>query len=207
MIGNKTCIKFCGLSRPEDIDAVNSLKPEYVGFVFWEKSKRNVSRKLAGDLKKALLPGIKAVGVFVDEDPKVIADLMEEEIIDIAQLHGSEDEDYIGRLRELIGKKPIIKAIVVKGKEDIEKAEKCSADFLLLDSGKGTGQTFNWELIKNAGFKKPFFLAGGLDPSNVADAVNELHPYAVDVSSGIETDRVKDPEKMRAFDAAVRTIT
>ena len=193
------------------MQVVNDLKPEYVGFVFWEKSKRNVTREQARELKAALSQSIKAVGVFVDEEPETVAALLNDGIIDIAQLHGSEDEAYIARLRELIGDKPIIKAFVIKGadvdkdvKDTIDSIKACSADFLLLDSGKGTGQTFNWELIKEAGFEKPFFLAGGLDPENVATAIEALHPYAVDVSSGIETDGRKDPEKMRQFAANAR---
>ena len=204
-------IKMCGLTRLEDVQVVNDLKPEYVGFVFWEKSKRNVTREQARELKAALSQSIKAVGVFVDEEPETVAALLNDGIIDIAQLHGSEDEAYIARLRELIGDKPIIKAFVIKGadvdkdvKDTIDSIKACSADFLLLDSGKGTGQTFNWELIKEAGFEKPFFLAGGLDPENVATAIEALHPYAVDVSSGIETDGRKDPEKMRQFAANAR---
>ena len=194
-------IKFCGLTRMADVQTVNELEPEYVGFVFWEKSKRNVTRQQALELKKALLPEIKAVGVFVDEEPETIASLLSDGIIDIAQLHGNEDEAYIGRLRELIGDKPIIKAFVIKGTEadTIKRAKASSADYLLLDSGKGTGQTFNWELIKEAGIEKPFFLAGGLDPDNVAAAIEALHPFAVDVSSGIETEGHKDPVKMRKF--------
>ena len=207
-------VKFCGLTRPEDVEAANSLKPEYIGFVFWPKSKRFVSREKALELKKALLPGIKAVGVFVDEDPEVVFGLLKDGVIDIAQLHGSEDEEYIAKLRDMVlgwrsvdpdaSEKPIIKAIVIKGPDDIERARACSADYLLLDSGKGTGQTFNWELIRDAGFEKPFFLAGGLDPTNVGKAVEELHPFAVDVSSGIETDGRKDPDKMKEFVSKVR---
>ncbi len=201
-------IKMCGLTRLEDIQVVNELKPEYVGFVFWEKSKRNVTREQARELKAALSPEIKAVGVFVDEDPEKIAALLNDDIIDIAQLHGNEDEAYIARLRELIGDKPIIKAFVIKGAENAEAAETTiarikasTADYLLLDSGKGTGQTFNWELIREADLQKPFFLAGGLDPDNVTAAIEALHPYAVDVSSGIETDGHKAPDKMREFAA------
>ena len=194
-----TKIKFCGLKRIEDIRVVNELKPDFIGFVFWEKSKRNVSGEEAIELGKALLPGIKKVGVFVDEEPEKVAALLADGVIDIAQLHGHEDEEYIGRLRTLSGNAPVIKAFVIKGVDDIQMARLSSADYLLLDSGKGTGQTFNWELIKEAQFDKPYFLAGGLGTENVADAIKELKPYAVDVSSGIETDGVKDPEKMRLF--------
>ena len=227
-MSTKTKIKFCGLTRPEDIETVNELRPEYVGFVFWTRSKRNVTRQKALELRKALLPGIKAVGVFVDEEPEAVAELLSDGVIDIAQLHGNEDEKYIERLRELVRKEKIaasedgvseavtesakrideccaiIKAIVINSEDDIDMAKHCSADYLLLDSGKGTGATFNWELIKNAKFGKPFFLAGGLDPENVTGALKVLSPYAVDVSSGIETDGVKDPEKMRIFADRVR---
>ena len=195
----KTKVKFCGLKRIEDIEAANALKPDFAGFVFWEKSSRNVSALDAGALGKALLPEIKKVGVFVDEAPEKVAALLTDGVIDIAQLHGHEDESYIGRLRALSGGQPIIKAFVIRSKEDLEMAKESSADYLLLDSGKGTGQTFNWELIKEAGFDRPYFLAGGLGVENVAEAVKELNPYAVDVSSGIETEGIKDPDKMCKF--------
>jgi phosphoribosylanthranilate isomerase len=195
----KAKVKFCGLKRIDDIRAANELRPDYAGFVFWEKSSRNVSRDEAINLGKALLPDIKKVGVFVDEVPERVAALLTDGVIDIAQLHGHENEEYIARLRSLADGACVIKAFVIKSKEDLEKAKQSSADYLLLDSGKGTGQTFNWELIAEAGFDKPYFLAGGLGPENVADAVKKLKPYAVDVSSGIETDGLKDPEKMSKF--------
>ena len=197
-------IKFCGLTRPQDIEAANLIKPEYIGFVFWEKSSRLVTRKRAKELKRALLTDIKAVGVFVDEDPLIVAELLNEGIIDIAQLHGSEDEEYIGRLRSLLPGKPIIKAFLIKEEADIERAGSSSADFLLLDSGTGTGRRFNWELIKNRKMDKPVFLAGGLDVENVEEAISQIHPYAVDVSSGIETGKIKDIAKMQEFATRVR---
>lgn len=204
-------IKFCGLTDITDIQAVNGLSPEFVGFVFWPKSKRFVTVEKALELKKALLPNIKAVGVFVDEAPERVAALLADGVIDMAQLHGSEDNEYITTLRKFcrddLRTGSIIKAFVIKEEGDIERAMGCSADYLLLDSGKGSGQTFNWELIKNAGFDRPFFLAGGLEPSNVAKAVGCLHPFAVDVSSGIETDGRKDPQKMKLFADAVREVT
>ena len=135
-----------------------------------------------------------------------VAELLNKGIIDMAQLHGNEDEEYIKKLRELAPDKPVIKAFVVKDEESITRAKECGADYLLLDSGKGTGKTFNWELIKTADFDKPFFLAGGLDPSNVAEAINVLSPYAVDVSSGIESEGHKDPEKMKEFKECCRSV-
>ena len=196
-----TKIKFCGLTGDCDIDAANELRPEYIGFVFAPKSKRYVAPERAAELKRQLAAGIKAVGVFVNDDLYHVAELLNRGIIDIAQLHGSEDEEYIGHLRQLTGK-PIIRAFRIKTAEDIAEAEKCTADHVLLDSGAGTGEVFDWKLIKN--MKRPYFLAGGLSPDNVENAVEQLSPYAVDVSSGIETDGVKDKAKMAAFAAAVR---
>ncbi len=196
-----TKIKFCGLTGDCDIDATNELRPEYVGFVFAPKSKRYVTPERAAELKRRLADGIKAVGVFVNDDLSHVEELLETGVIDIAQLHGSEDEEYIGHLRQLTGK-PIIRAFRIKTAEDIAEAEKCTADYVLLDSGAGTGEVFDWKLIKN--MKRPYFLAGGLSPDNVENAVEQLSPYAVDVSSGIETDGVKDKVKMAAFAAAVR---
>ena len=196
-----TKIKLCGLSRQCDIEWANELKPDYIVFVFWSKSKRNVSPEKANELKALLSPDIKAVGVFVNEPVQNVAKLLNNNIIDIAQLHGSEDEEYISKLRTLTNK-PIIKAFLLKSKDDAQKAEKSTADHILLDSGMGTGKGFDRSLLKN--ISRPYFLAGGLYPENVADAIETLSPFAVDVSSGIETDNFKDKNKMAAFVKAVR---
>ncbi|MCR4840594.1 MAG: phosphoribosylanthranilate isomerase, partial [Lachnospiraceae bacterium] len=113
-----TKIKLCGLTRYEDILAVNELVPDFIGFVFWEKSKRYVTAEQAKVLKEKLNPSVKAVGVFVDEDPKVVAEIANAGIIDIVQLHGSEDEEYISKLRKLTPKE-IIKAFKIRSKEDL----------------------------------------------------------------------------------------
>ncbi len=196
-----TKIKFCGLTRIEDIEAVNRIKPEYIGFVFWDKSKREVTREKAAELKSRLDPSIRAVGVFVDEDAEVVKSLLEGGIIDIAQLHGHEDEDYIKGLKNSTGS-GVIKAFKIRSKDDIRKAEESPADMVLLDAGMGGGVTFDWSLIK--GVRRAYFLAGGLEPDNAEEAVKTLRPYALDVSSGIETDGSKDEQKMAAFAAAVR---
>lgn len=196
-----TRIKLCGLSRPSDIKAVNTLCTDYIGFVFYEKSSRYITPEKAGELKSLLSDRIKAVGVFVDEPLEKIVDLLDLGIIDIAQLHGNENDEYIKRLREL-SKRPVIKAFRIKSKEDIKKAEGSLADFILLDSGQGSGEAFDWELLRD--IKRDYFLAGGLDPYNVKDALRILHPYAVDVSSGIEKDHIKDESLMAAFVSAVR---
>ncbi len=196
-----TKIKLCGLSRPCDIEAANEWRPEYIGFVFAEKSRRYVAPKKAAALKQLLDPHIQAVGVFVNETPEKIAVLLNTGLIDIAQLHGEEDEDDIRRLRALTDK-PVIRAFCLKTAEDIRNAEACPADYILLDSGAGTGSVFDWRLIQ--GMQRPYFLAGGLGTCNVGEAVRQLSPYAVDVSSGIETDGLKDRTKIAAFIAAVR---
>ncbi len=196
-----TRIKLCGLSRHCDIEAANKLKPEYIGFVFAPKSKRYVTAEKAEELKRLLAPEIKAVGVFVNESPNAIAKLLNNGVIDMAQLHGKESEEYLEELRALTDK-PIIKAFRIETAADIADAEHSSADYILLDSGAGTGTVFDWKLIRN--IKRPYFLAGGLSPDNAGNAVNMFRPYAVDVSSGIETDGLKDKTKMAAFVAAVR---
>ena len=197
-----TKIKLCGLSRPIDIETANELKPDYIGFVFAPKSRRYVTEEAAAKLKQLLHPGIAAVGVFVNEAPETVARLLDRGIIDIAQLHGRENEDYISELRALTDK-PLIQAFRIEREQDILAAEKSSADYVLLDSGDGgTGTVFDWSLLQSV--QRPYFLAGGLNPGNVQAALNICNPYAVDVSSGIETEGVKDKRKMQAFVCAVR---
>ncbi len=196
-----TKIKLCGLSCFCEIETVNKLQPEYIGFVFAEKSKRFVPPQIAEELKRHLSPAVQAVGVFVNEKAETVAGFLNSGIIDWAQLHGNENEAYIKKLRQLTNK-PIIQAFRIETAHDIAEAEGCAADFILLDSGAGTGTAFNWKLIE--GIKRPYFLAGGLDADNVKNAITLLHPFAVDVSSGIETDGQKDLRKMAAFVAAVR---
>lgn len=196
-----TKIKLCGLSRPCDIDYVNELLPEYIGFVFWGKSKRFVSPERAGELRNKLRKEIIPVGVFVDEKIEVIAKLVKDGVIDIVQLHGRESEEYIDELRRRTAC-PIIKAYLIKSEEDVIEAKGSKADFVLLDSGLGGGKTFDHSLLK--GINRPYFLAGGLTPENVGAAVKELKPFAVDASSSLETEGFKDKEKMTAFVKAVR---
>lgn len=196
-----TKIKLCGLSRLCDIKAANELNPEYIGFVFATESRRYVTPAKAEILKQALDSKITAVGVFVDEDAETVAELLNVGTIDMAQLHGSEDEKYIEQLRRLTDK-PIIKAFRIETASDIADAEKSTADYILLDSGAGSGTVFDWKLLEN--MKRSYFLAGGLSPVNAEDAVTILHPFAVDVSSGIETNGLKDKCKMVEFVAAIK---
>ncbi len=196
-----TKIKLCGLSRDCDIETANKLKPDFIGFVFAAKSKRRVTHLQAAELKSKLDPEIKAVGVFLDDDLDMVASMLNLGIVDVVQLHGTEDEEYLAKLRTITDK-PIIKAFVIRSEDDVKRAEESSADYVLLDGGKGEGKAFDWSLLKE--IKRPFFLAGGLNTENVAAAVKSLRPFAVDVSTGVETDGVKDTEKMTAFVAKVR---
>ena len=197
-----TQVKVCGLSRPEDVALANELRPEYVGFVFWPKSSRYVTEERARELRASLDRDIVPVGVFVDEDLDAVARLLEEGVIEVAQLHGAEDADYIAELQERTGK-PVIRAFKVRGAEDVAAAQASGADFVLLDAGRGGGVAFDWDLV--AGIERPYILAGGLTPENVVEAIERLDPFAVDVSSGVETDGFKDPAKVRRFLERVRT--
>lgn len=189
-------IKICGLKRLEDIEIVNKYKPDYIGFVFAD-SKRKVTSDLACKMKKNLDSSIKSVGVFVDEDIDVIIKLYDEGIIDIAQLHGLENEEYIKKLKQKSNYKlEIINAIEMSGEKDLLGYENSLADYLLLDSGKGSGKTFDWRLIRKD-LKKEFFLAGGLNSKNISKAIEEFNPYAVDLSSSVETDGYKDELKIK----------
>ena len=200
-----TRIKICGLVRKQDIDAVNIAMPDYVGFVF-AKSKRQVDEGRAKLLKACLNPSIKAVGVFVNEDIRTIIKLCCSDVIDVIQLHGDEDDVYIRKLKSSVPNR-IIKAIRVKDQDDIKKAMHLSCDYLLLDAyheGQygGTGRSFDWSVIENV--SKPFFLAGGINCSNIAQAIEMHKPFCIDVSSGAETDGYKDPRKIIDIVARVR---
>lgn len=195
-------IKLCGLTRPCDIEAVNELQPDYIGFVFAKKSRRYVSPEKAKELKAMLAPGIQAVGVFVNEEPEQIVSLLEAGTIDVAQLHGQESEKEIRQLRELTDH-PLIQAFRIDTEQDVKRANASTADYVLLDSGAGgTGTVFDWDLLQ--AIRRPYFLAGGLDTENLGTVKAKLNPYGVDVSSGIETGGYKDKEKMTAFVAAAR---
>ncbi len=197
-----TKIKLCGMTRDEDIIVCNRLKPDYVGFVFWSKSKRLVTKEKAKNLKDLLDKDIKSVGVFVDEDINYVKELFNEGIIDVIQLHGSEDEDYISNLKNSLKSPVIIKSFKADTEDNINLSLKSSADYIIYDPGKGDGMLFNWDKIKKV--SRDYFLAGGLDSGNVGEAVKLLHPYCVDVSSGIESDGLKDADKMTAFVESVR---
>lgn len=192
-----TKIKICGMMRRADINAVNIAHPDYIGFIFAKGRKRTISAETAAQLKERLMSDIKAVGVFLDNDIKEIAKICEDGIINIVQLHGNEDKDFISSLKRRISC-PIIKAVSVCTPEDILLAQTLPADYLLLDTYKkgqsgGTGEAFDWSLIPE--MEKPFFLAGGLNEENIGEAM-KCGAYALDVSSGAETDGKKDIHKI-----------
>lgn len=200
-----TKIKICGLSRPIDIGWVNEAQPDYCGFIInVAKSKRNITLSALRSLRSRLDTSIVPVGVFVNEPQDTIISLVRDHTLGAVQLHGSEDETYISDLKKEIDV-PVIKAFRVTSPESLRQAEKSSADLVLLDNGGGgTGLTFDWTLLKN--MKRPYFLAGGLGPHNLEEAVKTVRPWGVDMSSGVETDGIKDKEKILAAVAAVRRI-
>jgi len=225
-------LKICGLFRDEDIDYVNEARPDYAGFVFAE-SKRRVTPVLAQYLRFRLVNSIIPVGIFVDARIAEITTLYQNGIISIAQLHGDEDDSYINALKKASGSKPIpiIKSIkintlttnqnelvpAVRTRTSIRnqssssssscgswlKSLSTTADYLLIDSGAGSGKTFNWDILDSVKFPKPWFLAGGINTKNIEKAM-AIKPFAVDISSGAETDGFKDREKILFFSSAVK---
>jgi phosphoribosylanthranilate isomerase len=188
----------------EDIAAANRCLPDFAGFVF-AASRRRVDMDTAKRLKEGLDSRIQAVGVFVNQEISLITRLYREGIIDLAQLHGDESGEYILRLRENCGC-PVIKAV---GVDKALPALPEGPDYLMFDavsaSRGGTGLTFDWRTLEGYAGKQ-YFLAGGIDISNVIRAVGLLHPYCVDVSSGVETGGLKDPDKMERFTKTVKEI-
>ena len=200
-------LKICGMRRAEDIEMANSYKPDYIGFVFAE-SPRKVSYEQAKELSDLLSEDIVPVGVFVNEHMKLIVDLFKDGIIEMAQLHGDEDEKYIRNLKdksiEETGKQiPVINAIEIKDGADYDdellKWRDSASDYFILDSGKGSGKTFDWSLLDKESefFENSIFLAGGLNSENLALAIEEFNPFAVDLSSSVETDGFKDEKKIK----------
>lgn len=204
----RTRVKLCGLSREQDVAAALEARPDMVGFVVeFERSRRSVTGERLVELSRALDgSGIERVGVFVDAEPARVAKLACGAHLEWVQLHGSEDDAYVARLREALlaagSAARVIQAFCLRSAADAERAERSRADLVLLDSGQGSGRAFDWSHAR--ALRRPYLLAGGLGPGNVAEAVRALAPWGVDMSSGIETDGVKDPTKMRAAVAAVR---
>ena len=209
----KTLVKICGLRRPEDAMAANCLKPDLAGFILSPGFRRSIDPEQAQRLRRILTPDIRTVGVFVDAPLEEIMQAAEGGWIDMIQLHGREDRDYITKLTDLTDL-PLIKAFRIHEKRDLEAAAASPARWILLDSGTGTGKRFDWHLLESFLQEKaadtlfpgghPWILAGGLSAENVHAAIERFHPAAVDVSSKVETDGFKDPAKMAVFLAAAR---
>ena len=215
-------IKFCGLFRECDIDYANVLKPDFIGFIFVENSKRFVDFATAQALKSRLVSGVKAVGVFIDSPVERVCEALSEGIIDAVQLHGSEDSAYIDALKacmqsDLVAESPIIKAIKISDSHSLAQSFESSAqswaDFILLDSpNAGSGTAFDWNALAqnlaksqdfSCAFQTRFFLAGGINVENIHSAI-ALKPFCIDISSGIESNGVKDFAKMQRIINAVR---
>lgn len=188
----KMKIKICGLFRACDIEYVNAAKPDYIGFVF-TKSKRQVPLEHAKFLKSRLDPQITAVGVFMDAELSFIEEVLREGIVDMVQLHGSETEEYIEQIAV-----PVIKAVRIG--DPIPN----NANYLLFDSQEaGSGIPFDWSQIPKT--EQPFFLAGGITLENLPQAI-QVNPFGIDVSSGVETEGLKDRQKIETIVRSVRNV-
>lgn len=196
-----TELKICGLSRLEDIIAVNRHGADYAGFVFCQKSKRYVDPYKANELIELLRSDIKPVGVFMDEPLDNVVRIARLSGVELVQLHGHESEEYVEYVKRTLDR-PVIKAYKAGEEGALEKAANSNADYVMIDSGAGSGKKFDWSILKD--FKRDYFLAGGLDPESVGEAIRMLEPFAVDVSSGVETDGVKDEAKIASFIKAVK---
>lgn len=189
-------IKICGLKRLEDIKYANELVPDFVGFILSDGFKRSIKPQQAVHLKAKLSDNIKAVGVFVDEPAEAIDCFLRQGVIDIVQLHGGETPEFCSKINA-----PVIKMLKPTDFDKISQYEPY-VDYFLFDSGTGTGKTFDWSKIPKT--QKPFFLAGGLNKENIPLAIKTVNPYAVDLSSCVETDGCKDYIKMKEVMECVR---
>ena len=200
-----TKLKICGLTCEEDIAAVNEVKPDFAGFIIEvPSSRRNLSAEQVKVLVKGLDKEILPVGVFVDARPELPISLLRDGSLWAAQLHGNEDEEYIEKIQNMTGK-PVIKAFSIKTPEDVQRALRSPADYILLDQGTGgTGEPFDWSLVPPV--RRPFFLAGGIGFENLREAISTLHPWAVDLSSSLETNGKKDPVKIRQIVMMLKQI-
>lgn len=201
-------LKFCGIRRKEDVVFCNVLRPDYMGMILSQGYRRSVEPKTAAALVCEKHPAISAVGVFVNETTEMILEILRTVSLDVIQLHGEEDAKQIAQVRAKTGL-PVWKAVRVQSEKEIRAAEQLGADYLVLEGyipGQvgGTGKTADWDLIANAKPQIPFLLAGGLNPENLRNALKKVHPTGIDMASGIETDGVKDFDKMKEIVKIVR---
>lgn len=208
-----TAVKICGLSEPETLKIAIEAGARFVGFVFYEPSPRYVSFDIAWNLARAVPTAVRSVGLFVDPDDDVLERVLTGIQLDMIQLHGQETPGRIAEIKSKY-KMPVMKAIRVREETDLDDIEgyEAAADWMLFDSKPekailpgGTGHTFDWSILKGRTFSKPWMLGGGLTPENITEALSQLSPDAVDVSSGVEsTPGQKAPEKIKAFISAVK---
>lgn len=198
-----TRVKICGLKRIQDAEAVNEAGADLAGVILSQGYRRSVCEEDALLIRNTLNKEIQLCGVFVNETEEYITSFIHKGVIDVIQLHGQEDNRMIDSLHEHLPGVTVMKAFTISDGSDLKQAADSHADMVLLDSGSGTGKTFNWGLINS--FNRPYFLAGGLNENNISEAIHRLHPYGVDTSSGVETDHMKDPDRIKAFVKAVRT--
>ena len=216
-------VKMCGISKVETIPAIVDAKPDYMGLVFApskrqvtvdqakilvEELHRGYAKKYGSDTEHDKNGTIKTVGVFVNETVENLVTIANEANLDAVQLHGDEDEAFIQSLKERTNVE-VWKAVQIRSAADVEKWIDSSADMLLFDAYHkdergGTGEVFDWSSLD--AFERPFMLAGGIDSTNVARAIRTVRPYGIDISSGIETNGVKDDEKIKAFTKIVKSI-
>ena len=188
-------VKICGINSPEDVEIVNELKPDYVSFAFY-KNKRQVTYEKARKLKQLLDKDIRVIGVFVDENTNVVASAANDDLLDVIEFHGNEGPGEIERIKAFT-EKPIIQGFRIRSRADVELALDSHADSILMYSDSESGVPMDWKLLKNV--TRPYFLAGGLNADNIEKAIKICHPFAVSVTTGVETDGIKDREKMAAF--------
>ncbi len=195
-------IKICGLFRPEDIGYVNDAKPDFAGFIMdFPKSHRSIDFSLAKNLIFSLDKDIKPVCVVVNKPIDYIIKLSE--ICDIIQLHGDETNEFISEIKLKMPNTQIWKAFKITCRDDFIKAQNSIADRVLLDNGYGTGEVFDWNMIEK--FNEDFILAGGLNCENIKSAIEKFKPYALDLSSSVETDKIKDFNKIKLITDIVRS--
>ena len=188
-------VKICGINSPEDVEIVNELKPDYVSFAFY-KNKRQVTYEKARKLKQLLDKDIRVIGVFVDENTNVVASAANDDLLDVIEFHGNEGPGEIERIKAFTSK-PIIQGFRIRSRADVEIALDSHADSILMYSDSECGVPMDWKLLTNV--TRPYFLAGGLNADNIEKAIKICHPFAVSVTTGVETDGIKDREKMAAF--------
>ncbi len=211
-------IKICGLKTLADIEIVNRYQPDYIGFVF-AHTRRFVTDEQAFDMGRVLDSRIQAVGVFVNEPLEHVAALCDRGVINVVQLHGEESEAYVRELKRRTDA-TVIKAVRVQSAEQVFRQMSQAADYMLYDTYRkgepgGTGERFSLGILQeslrrmkeNGQTVKPYFLAGGLDCGNVGSVLEQMECFAVDVSTGVETDGVKDEAKIRQFIEHVRQLS